>query len=52
MEGKISSLLPDLQDRHAALLAELEKERALVAELELCDPAELAEYRDAITEQT
>lgn len=51
MEEQVVTLLPELQERYAALQIELEKERQLVAELDQCDQSELAEYRAAISEQ-
>jgi small-conductance mechanosensitive channel len=51
MEEQVTTLLPELEERYAALQIELEKERQTVAELDQCDKSELAEYRAAISEQ-
>lgn len=45
------ALLPDLEQRHASLSAELEANRAQVAEIAACDPTELSDLKAAVVEQ-
>ncbi|WRT70897.1 uncharacterized protein IL334_007896 [Kwoniella shivajii] len=44
-------VLPDLKARQAALKAELERERGIVAEIAACDQQELASLKEGIAEQ-
>ena len=51
MEVQVSTVVPELHARYAALEKELERERGIVAEVASCDQAELADYKAAIAEQ-
>ncbi|WWC72755.1 uncharacterized protein I206_106719 [Kwoniella pini CBS 10737] len=51
LREQTDSILPDLKARQAALQAELEKERQIVAEIAECDQQELASLKEGIAEQ-
>ncbi len=51
MAHQSEAVLPDLQARAEALEKELERERAIIAEIAECDQDELADLRAAIAEQ-
>lgn len=52
MEGVADLLLPELEARHAALQAELIRERELAKEIESSDQQELANLRAGVAEST
>lgn len=51
MNAQADAFLPQLRDRARLLRAELERERAVVVDIEACDQDELAEWRTVINEQ-
>lgn len=51
MESQVEEILPQLEDRLMSLQEELERERAIVAEVAECDQDELVGLREAIDEQ-
>lgn len=52
MTREVDEYLPLLRERAAALQAELEKEREIVAEIEACDQAELQDWKTAAEDTT
>lgn len=51
MTEQTDALLPELRARAEMLQAELVKERAIAAEIEACDQADLKEHKEAVQEQ-
>ncbi|WVW80635.1 hypothetical protein I302_102621 [Kwoniella bestiolae CBS 10118] len=51
LQEQTDAILPDLKARQAALQAELEKEREIVADIAACDQQELISLKEGITEQ-
>jgi hypothetical protein len=52
MEQQAEALLPELQARLESLEIELQRERAVVADIAECDQDELTDLKAAISEQT
>ena len=51
LSNAANSVIPDLEREYAQIMAELERERAEVAEIEACDQDYLNELKASIAEQ-